>query len=66
MLGIETIFAPKYQPELNAIEYYFSQLKKGVKRIRLQDMMEERSRKFDEIIPLVVPTVKTETIDKMI
>ena len=29
-------------------------------------MMEGKSRKFEDIIPLVVPTIKTEAIDNMI
>ena len=65
-LNIPVIWAPKYQPQLNGIEYYFSQLKKHVKRFRLQDMLEERKRKFDVIIPLAVPMIETKMVDKFI
>ena len=54
LMNIEPVFAPVYSPEYNPIEYCFSQLKRIVKKYRLQDMINNRQRDFNTLIPLAV------------
>ena len=65
-LDIEPLFAPIYSPDYNPIEMMFSKLKALVKRLRLQDMVKMRQRRFDELLPIVVKELKVEEIDSCI
>ena len=65
-LQIEVLFSPTYEPQLNAIEFFFSWLKREVKKERLQDMAKRKRRQYSEIIPLVVAKIKKEKVDNCI
>ena len=65
-LGIETIWAPPYTPELNAIEEYFSMLKHHVKQARLKDMVSKNRRKYKAYIKEAVKKIDVEVVNKFI
>lgn len=65
-LGIETCFAPAYSPDYNSIEFWFSWLKKEVKKIRLQDMSNGLTRGYRKIIPEVAARADKEQINKFV
>ena len=65
-LKIEVLFAPIYSPEYNSIEYFFSWLKREVKKERLRDMCKGISRSYRVLIPLVAQKVEIEMCDKFI
>ena len=65
-MNIEAIFAPAYSPDYNPIEYYFSMLKRIVRKWRLQDMVRGRQRGFEELVPLAVREIKKEDVNKCI
>ena len=48
--GIEYVFAPVYSPELNAIEFYFSQLKDRVKKAILKAMIDGISHNYEDLV----------------
>ena len=52
-LDFSYCMAPIYSPDYNPIEYYFSMLKRLVKRERLQDLVKSNERDFDEIVKKV-------------
>ena len=60
------IWAPVYSPELNPIEYVFSKLKKKVKHLRLQDMIHNRKRPFDELVPISANEVTVGNVNRCI
>ena len=65
-MNIEAIFAPAYSPYYNPIEYYFSMLKRIVRKWRLQDMVRGRQRGFEELVPLAVREIKKEDVKNCI
>ena len=58
--------SPFYCPDYNPIEYYFSMLKRLVKRERLQDLVANRERDFDEIVKEVYDKMADYKIDNCI
>ena len=62
----EILLAPFYAPNYNPIEFCFSKLKGLVKKMRLKDMLNNRKRPFEELIPLAVCELKTEEINNCI
>ena len=65
-LNFSYCMAPIYSPDYNPIEYYFSMLKRLVKRERLKDLVANRERDFDEIVREVYDTISTEKINNVI
>ena len=65
-MNIEAIWAPAYSPDYNPIEFYFGQLKRIVRKWRLQDMVRGRQRTFEELIPLAVLEIKNEVVNNCI
>ena len=65
-LTLPNCFAPAYSPDYNPIEYYFSMLKRIVRKWRLQDMVRGRQRGFEELVPLAVREIKKEDVNKCI
>ena len=65
-LDIVPIYAPVYEPEYNPIELVFSQMKAMMKRLRLQDMVQERRRSFKELMPIVIRRLDVDKIDNCI
>ena len=59
-------WAPIYSPDYNPIEFYFSILKRLVKRERLQDIVKNRNRKFDEIVKQVHGRIPNDKINNCI
>lgn len=57
-LDIDIILAPIYSPEYNPIEMMFSKMKRIVKRLRLQDMVKEKKRPFNELIPIAAKEIE--------
>ena len=53
-LNFTYCMAPVYSPDYNPIEFYFSMLKRLAKRERLQDIVNNRERDFEEIVKKVV------------
>ena len=51
-LDIIPMWAPVYSPEYNPIEYCFSKLKGAVKKMRLNDMINQRKRTYNELVPI--------------
>ena len=64
--NLTPIFAPTYSPALNPIETIFSWLKQRVKKMRLKDMLQNRHRDFDTLVPLAVRELKKEDINRAI
>ena len=64
--GISYIWAPIYSPELNAIEFFFSQLKDRVWKRRLKAMVEKRQVTYDELVEDAVKKIEIKRIDKCI
>ena len=58
--------SPFYCPAYNTKEYYFSMLKRLVKRERLQDLVANRERDFDEIVKEVYDKIADYKIDNCI
>ena len=58
--------SPFYSPDYNPIEYYFSMLKRLVKRERLQDLVANRQRDFDVIVKEVYDKISNYKIDNCI
>ncbi len=65
-LKINHIFCPPYSPEYNAIEFYFSLLKKNVKALRLKDMVKGIKTSFKELVPLAIEMIDKKTINSYI
>ena len=64
--GIEYIWAPYYSPEYNAIEFFFSQLKRQVKKRRLAAMVRGRKPTYKELVTASLPDIEIEKIDNCI
>ena len=62
-LKIKPIFSPPYQPELNPIEFVFSQLKLKVKKMRLKDMLTKKPRPYTELVPLAISKLSVENVN---
>ena len=65
-MNVELMLAPFYAPNYNPIEFLFSKLKAVVKKMRLHDMLLNRQRPFEELIPLAVRELKTEEVNNCI
>ena len=64
--GISCIWAPFYSPEHNAIEFFFSQLKRQVKKRRLAAMVRGRKPTYEELVASALPDIPIEKIDNCI
>ena len=65
-MNAEPLWAPIYAPDYNPIEFCFSKLKALVKKMRLKDMLTNRQRPFEELVPLAVRELKKEEINNCI
>ena len=65
-LNFSYCMAPIYSPDYNPIEYYFSMLKRLVKRERLQDLVKSNERDFDEIVKKVYDRIGNDKINNII
>ena len=64
--GIKYILSPVYSPELNAIEFYFSQLKDNVKKARLKAMISGYKPTYELLVENAVKKIKKEVVDECI
>ena len=64
--NLTPIFAPTYSPQANPIEYVFGWLKQRVKKMRLNDMLQNRQRDYYTLVPLAVRELKKEDINRAI
>ena len=62
-LGIKVVWSPYYSPDYNSIEFWFSWLKREVKKLRLLDMIKKKRRTYRQLIPLVLKNVNKKLID---
>ena len=62
-LGIEYVWAPVYSPELNAIEFYFSMLKRKVKQARLAKMVLGEKVTYEELVSRAVEEIEKDKIE---
>ena len=65
-LNFTYCLSPFYSPDYNPIEFYFSMLKRLAKRERLQDIVNNRERKFEEIVKKVHKQIPNYKIDNCI
>ena len=60
------MWAPIYSPEMNAIEFYFSQLKHRVKKARLQEMVRGRTPEYETLVENAVKDIDVEVVNKCV
>ena len=64
-LNIIPVFAPISSPELNPIEFLFSKLKALTRKARLKDLVSNRRRTYNEIVPEIVRKVTKEDVNNL-
>ena len=65
-LNIVPVFAPISSPELNPIEFLFSKLKALTRKERLKDLVNNRKRTYNQIVPEVIRQVTKEDVNNCI
>ena len=64
--NIIPVFNPVSTPELNPIEYMFSKVKALTRKARLKDLMSNKKRSYNEIVPEVLKKVTKEDVNNCI
>ena len=65
-LNIVPVFNPVSSPDLNPIEYMFSKVKTLTRKARLKDILSNRKRTYNEIVPEVISQVTKEDVNNCI
>ena len=56
-LNFIPLYCPVSSPELNPIEFMFSKVKQLARKMRLNDLMNNRKRSLNEIVPEVMKEI---------
>ena len=64
--NITVIWAAYYSPDYNAIEFVFSKIKGKVRKLRLQDFVDNKSKTYQQYITAAVKNTTHQDINNCI
>ena len=62
-LGIKIIWSPIYSPQYSSVEYYWNTLKKYVRQMRLQDILEKKQASYEKYIKKAMGMITVENVN---